>query len=337
MNKKNRIRSIIDICLKMEKRAERIYRDFGKRSKNIELKKFWIQMASEENEHIGFWEDLLIMDKNNIIMDMFGDSAIMIKELKWLNKYSGIMEKKKRLSDQEKFLIAYKMEYYLIHVAFFTLFNFIKAVPDKKSPQDSYEEHLDYFIDMFYKYNEIMPGADILTTTLKQLWRDSVRLAENNMIDPLSKLNNRRGFMSKVIPLAYLAMRNNKKVSFIIFDIDDFKQINDSKGHSEGDRVIQFLSQAIRKRIRQYDVPGRLGGDEFIVFMYDMDRENAQKAAEGLREEMCSAANKCNATISGGIVSDYVKQNIEESVNSMIKKADAKLYMSKKQGKNTIS
>lgn len=335
MNKKHQISSIINACLFMEKRAETLYRAFGVKARDAGKKTFWTRMADEETEHIDFWTDLKAMDNKGIIKDIFAEPDIILGELRDIRKITDSMVKRKRLTDREKFLTAYKLEYYLMHVAFFTLFHFIKALPGKKSPQDSYEEHLDYFIEHFYKYNEIMPGADILTMTLKKLWHDSVSLSAENMTDALSSLNNRRGFMAKIIPLAYLAQRNSIPVSMIMMDIDDFKQINDTYGHLHGDRVIGSIGEAIIKRIRQSDIAGRIGGDEFIIFMYDADRDNSLKTAEHIREAICN--KQCRATVSMGVYSSKVKGNIQSHIKLMMKNADNNMYKSKKSGKNRIT
>lgn len=337
MDRNRKISSIINACLFMEKRAENLYRSFGKKARDRGKKTFWNRMADEEREHMDFWKDLKSMDNKGIIKDIFADPDIILGELKDIRKITDTMVKKNRLTDREKFLTAYKLEYYMMHVAFFTLFHFIKALPAKKTPQDSYEEHLDYFIDHFYQYNEIMPGADILTMTLKKLWRDSVSLSAENMTDALSGLNNRRGFMAKVIPLAYLAQRNKIPVSMIMMDIDNFKEINDTYGHVLGDSVINSIGNAIIKRIRQSDIAGRIGGDEFIIFMYDADNNNAEKTAEDIRSANYNKHKQCRVTISLGVYSSTVKGDIESHIKNMIKNADRNMYKSKRAGKNRIT
>jgi diguanylate cyclase (GGDEF)-like protein len=124
-----------------------------------------------------------------------------------------------------------------------------------------------------------------------------------------------------------------------MLDIDHFKQVNDNYGHMVGDEVIRHLSGLIQKHIRETDVSGRYGGEEFAILLADTTIENAQVFAERLRFEVEQATVKYNDielqyTISMGLAEvDTSVKNYE----TWIEYADSALYDSKESGRNKIS
>lgn len=125
----------------------------------------------------------------------------------------------------------------------------------------------------------------------------------------------------------------------MILDIDHFKKVNDTYGHVVGDEVIRHLSGLIRYHVRETDVSGRYGGEEFIVLLPDTPLKNAYVFAERLRKEVEESITKYNDidlkyTISLGIAE--IEPTIK-SYEAWIECADAALYHSKKNGRNKVS
>jgi diguanylate cyclase (GGDEF)-like protein len=133
--------------------------------------------------------------------------------------------------------------------------------------------------------------------------------------------------------------RSNHASCLVMLDIDHFKQVNDNYGHMVGDEVIRHLSGLIQKHIRETDVSGRYGGEEFAILLADTTIENAQVFAERLRFEVEQATVKYNDielkyTISMGLAEvDTSVKNYE----TWIEYADSALYDSKESGRNKIS
>jgi diguanylate cyclase (GGDEF)-like protein len=99
--------------------------------------------------------------------------------------------------------------------------------------------------------------------------------------DQLTKLPNRLYFQERLSKTLSAAARNPRRVALILFDIDGFKQVNDTLGHEAGDRVLQEVSRRVGGRIRNADTFARLGGDEFVVILDSMrDDADAQLVAE---------------------------------------------------------
>lgn len=151
--------------------------------------------------------------------------------------------------------------------------------------------------------------------------------------DPLTGLYSKNVFAISLEKEIIKAIRHKKALSLIIIDIDDFKSINDTYGHQEGDKVIVKLVQIIKRNIRKSDWLARYGGDEFIVIMPETVIEEATTVSERIRMNVFELLknNERNITISIGI------STLSESVNSsydLIKSADDALYKAKQSGKN---
>jgi diguanylate cyclase (GGDEF)-like protein len=151
--------------------------------------------------------------------------------------------------------------------------------------------------------------------------------------DKLTGITNRTGidnFVRKVFEGNY----QKTQLGIMLFDIDHFKKINDTYGHDEGDRVLQGLAKLISVNIREIDVFGRWGGEEFIIIAPQTKKENLINLAEKLRLCVAShvfvASSPLQVTISIGVA--MVKSN--ESFESALKKADTALYAAKNQGRN---
>lgn len=118
-----------------------------------------------------------------------------------------------------------------------------------------------------------------------------------------------------------------------MFDIDDFKKVNDSLGHIHGDKVLIDIAAIIKKCIRDTDLVGRYGGEEFMVVFTGADLVTATDIAERIRQavEEYVFTKGITVTISGG-----VKQLEGETLIDFIHEADKNLYKAKRNGKNQI-
>lgn len=127
-----------------------------------------------------------------------------------------------------------------------------------------------------------------------------------------------------------------KNLSFIFFDIDHFKKINDTYGHAAGDEVLKAVAKRIEKGVRKRDIVSRWGGEEFVVIMIGANEKSAIAKAESIRKgvEHLSFDNisKINVTISAGIASREKDVAFEET----IKRADQALYRAKETGRNKV-
>lgn len=133
--------------------------------------------------------------------------------------------------------------------------------------------------------------------------------------------------------------RSQHSSSLVMLDIDHFKNVNDSYGHMVGDEVIRHLSTLIRKHVRETDISGRYGGEEFTILLSDTSVKNAYVFSERLRRAVDAAVVKYNDielkyTISLGVAE--VEPSIK-NYEAWIECADAALYQSKESGRNKVT
>lgn len=158
-------------------------------------------------------------------------------------------------------------------------------------------------------------------------------LTEQATLDGLTKINNHRSLFEKLKAEISDADNRSKTLSVAILDIDDFKKINDTRGHVYGDKVIVDVANIINRNIRDTDFAGRYGGEEFLVIFPNTDITKAKKIAERIRKavEEHEFIEGIRSTISGG-----VKQYMDENLMELIHSADINLYKAKKNGKNQV-
>ncbi|WP_419656103.1 GGDEF domain-containing protein [Desulfosarcina variabilis] len=129
--------------------------------------------------------------------------------------------------------------------------------------------------------------------------------------------------------------RYGSEVSLIMMDIDDFKQVNDSYGHPEGDRVLSEISTLILKTARDLDICSRYGGEEFAVILPQTGHQEALRLAERIRKRVENRFKKdLNVTISLGVATC---PRVAKSAEALVSKADKALFQSKKRGKNRVT
>ncbi|MCP4155960.1 MAG: diguanylate cyclase [bacterium] len=167
------------------------------------------------------------------------------------------------------------------------------------------------------------------------------RIKELSVIDGLTQLYNRRYIMELFKTEFNKANRYKQSFALMMIDIDDFKKINDTHGHLSGDLVLKTLSGIIKKRLRNVDLPGRYGGEEFVLLLPETNKESAVIVAERIREEVQNHKFKTmnnellTVTISLGL-SEFDDLENKSNELEMIKLADSRLYNAKRSGKNRV-
>lgn len=149
--------------------------------------------------------------------------------------------------------------------------------------------------------------------------------------DYLTGLDNRRRFME----LAQVVERTSSNIySIILFDIDKFKNINDTLGHNEGDKVIQEVAQVLKHYESSNVFVSRHGGEEFIIMLNDVPESEAFTIAESIRIQISKISNlKCRFTISAGV---YEACSDSGTLDEAIAYADKALYEAKESGRNKV-
>lgn len=169
------------------------------------------------------------------------------------------------------------------------------------------------------------------TTELQEKNKELEQLA---VTDRLTGLYNRLYLDHALARELALAQRAGEPFSLIMIDVDRFKAINDALGHLAGDNVLKAIADILSSRVRATDIAGRWGGEEFLLICPGTHAEGAREVAENLRrlvaESDCSAVGHCTASF--GIAS----YREEDSVTTLVSRADGALYQAKENGRNRV-
>ena len=154
-------------------------------------------------------------------------------------------------------------------------------------------------------------------------------------IDGLTWILNVRGFHEACERLFQLAARHHRPTTLAFIDLDNFKRVNDTRGHAAGDRVLQDVAATLTANVRATDVVGRLGGDEFAVFMPETGLNGARTAFAKIQQELqlMAAAEGHPVGFSIGVA---VFPAAPPSLADAIRVADALMYRVKRSGKNNL-
>lgn len=160
---------------------------------------------------------------------------------------------------------------------------------------------------------------------------------EQSIRDDLTGIYNRRYFMSTLKHELAFGQRHDDYVSVILFDVDNFKMVNDEHGHPAGDSVIKSIADTLTDQLRTEDILARYGGEEFAVILRGQNEQGAFRTSERLRKFIANQTfpvgdSELSLTISLG--TSTLRPNGPNTTEEMLAEADRNLYEAKKRGKN---
>lgn len=163
------------------------------------------------------------------------------------------------------------------------------------------------------------------------------KLTDLALTDELTQIANRRSFIANVKSEISLYKRNHHAFTFCILDIDYFKKVNDQFGHQVGDKVLRQLSKLVSNTLREYDLFGRIGGEEFGILLRDTTTTEAYDIMDRLRKKVMNstlntATNPVKITLSIGLVESWLDCTFEQLYNQ----SDMGLYKAKNNGRNQV-
>ena len=157
--------------------------------------------------------------------------------------------------------------------------------------------------------------------------------------DALTQVHNKRSFDAAIEREVSRATRYQRHLSLIVFDIDHFKRINDTRGHLAGDAVLRQYAALVSSHIRRDDVLARVGGEEFALILPEITQESACLVAEKLRSLIAEASFRFEeveipVTSSFGVAS--IRPDAPCSTLELYRQADERLYQAKRDGRNRV-
>ena len=186
---------------------------------------------------------------------------------------------------------------------------------------------LDYFVNV----NQELRNPKVIEIAIYE------RTARSAVTDGLTGLFNHAYFIQALKREVLRARRHDLKLSLVMFDLDDFKRVNDTRGHLEGDRILMKTAAVIQESLREIDTAARYGGEEFAILLPETSRAGAHVVADRIRrriEDRFRRRGATHETISGGVAT-YPED--ATSPEDLLRRADEGLYRSKADGKNRIT
>ncbi|OBZ09842.1 hypothetical protein A8L34_21475 [Bacillus sp. FJAT-27264] len=188
--------------------------------------------------------------------------------------------------------------------------------------------HMGIYLLMF------LGTAGFMLLSREQSYAELERVAT---YDELTGILNRRSFVLRAHRLIAAAAKEVTPFSFLLMDIDHFKSVNDTYGHDTGDKVLKDFAVKIVQQLRDEDIFGRFGGEEFAVLLQRADEEASDEIAERLRTSVSGAMINgvwLDYSVSIGIISVQSSERI--SLNALYKLTDTALYQAKQSGRNRV-
>ena len=194
--------------------------------------------------------------------------------------------------------------------------------------------------DMAGSSKQLSQQLEEATSQINTLSKKLEKTEREVLLDGLTGLNNRKAFDKRLKFLCKQFDENQGFFSVALLDIDYFKKFNDQYGHQVGDEVLRIVGGHLMENLKGKDFPSRYGGEEFVVLLPNTKLDNANAVAEQIRESISNKRLKIketgqeldNITISAGVAEIH---NGDTAI-SVIKRADAALYLAKNSGRNNV-
>lgn len=271
-------------------------------------------------------------------VDVNGKVVIAEQNVKKLNNLSDIPDLARQLSDiigkgSQVFEYTQSGEAFLLNRKYISELDLYLIVEAKVNNFTQAAEET-FYLNVLLSAIITLLISFIIVLYVRKIHLKLDKLASN---DDLTHLPNRRSFHDELAKQLLLKERYNSELSLLFIDIDNFKDVNDTKGHDVGDKVLKSLANILNDNVRKSDFVARWGGEEFIILLIDSDINQAQVIAEQLRSQVANSNH----------LSQYAQQQVtislgatsvtdEDNIDTLLKRADLALYKAKSKGKNCI-
>ncbi len=173
--------------------------------------------------------------------------------------------------------------------------------------------------------------------TIMKLQEEIIKLEKESNIDPLTKVFNKRALIKDLGDILNCGLDKKLDLTVMMFDLDDFKKVNDTYGHIAGDKTLIYLGKILKNSLRNEVKVYRFGGEEFFIVLNRIDIEQAKKIGDRILETMRKSkllykSSTIRITLSGGITS----HKKGDTLDSIIERVDSALYRAKNSGKDRI-
>ena len=328
---------ILEHCLAIDQMAIRLYWGFHKSGALAEFGDFAVCMSMEERSHARAWKELLRLAREGAVPPLLDDLPEALEYARKAHvKVSEILTSSMQEANFEMAVEqCYMLELTMLHPTFETMFEYLTRITPGLTID--YDTHLRRFIDLLRDAGRKKQGWLMLAESLDMLWKHAKVLSKRSQFDTLTNVLNRKGILSAMRGMAFLSQRTGSPVGVLMLDIDHFKRVNDTHGHGKGDEVLADVAQTARHAVRESDLVGRFGGEEFVVFLCPVTQDGVAEVAEKIRGEVeDSLPGGILVTVSVGAAFAKAGATPEQDLNQLLSLADERLYQAKESGRNRV-
>jgi len=201
---------------------------------------------------------------------------------------------------------------------------------------------LNLFIHFVFQRRKYL--EELVSRRTEDLRMANEDLREMAQRDPLTQLFNRRYFYERLRAELDRAREEGLPLSCLLVDLDNFKVVNDTRGHLAGDAVLVETAKILKASVRRDDIVARYGGEEFVLLLVGADKATAARIAERIRAEIqamwnrkfADASHAVDLTASIGVTEFFKPDDVEIDTDDIINQADSALYEAKRSGKNAV-
>jgi diguanylate cyclase (GGDEF)-like protein len=335
------MRTILDLCVAMDTFAHRTYDAMSTSCHDPDLAEVFTHMAAEEKDHISWWQDLLEAWERGLVPDVVNDTEGLERHMRTLmhEMQTTAPDSFEGVPDDAMLDVAARLEYFLLDPIFGELLDLTEPGGASKH-REAYARHLERIVGAIETYYSRSDLASFLARVLRRAWRDNLALAAFATRDPLTGIYNRRGLMTHLEHWLSWAGRYARPLGVVLVDLDDFKALNDTRGHALGDMALNAVAQTLVETVRGSDLVARYGGDEFAVVAPETSEAElatlSERIVAGVSEITIDRWDEKPTTLrvsTGAAV--MIDPGLEgTSLDGLLAAADRSLYVAKSAGKD---
>jgi len=332
------VREILEMCVELDRIARDTYALMAATCTSDEdLNSVFTNMSTEEGHHVQWWSDLIVAWESGLVPDIVDEHDLLerLREIK-SEVHDSIPSDVSVLSVDQMLDVAARMEFFMLDPVFGELTELMRP-GGRVDAREAYSRHVLRIVDAIERRHTEKGLASFLARVLQRSYRDQQRLAALAMLDQLTSLYNRRGFLGHLNQWLSWSARYGRPVALVLIDVDHFKTINDTLGHPAGDEALVAVAAAINEAVRRSDIVGRFGGDEFVVLAPETDSEELILLMERIniavgQRPLVAGGEPVILSVSVG--GSWVSGGIEVSAEAITAMADSSLYEAKASGRN---
>ncbi len=334
------MQKILNLFVHLDTYARDTYLAMAQSASNPALTRVFEQMAAEEATHLEWWAELVNAWGQGLIPDLVTESADLdVRLAALLEELVGSTPSDvSALSDDEMLQTATRLEYYMLDPVFTEVID-LAGPSSAAQHREAYQRHVDRLVGAVEELYSPDPLASFLARILREAWRQNQELSSFATRDPLTALHNRRGLMAHFSQWASWAERYDRPISVLLIDVDDFKNVNDTCGHTAGDTVLVAVANVLRGALRGSDMVARYGGDEFAIVAPETAGDQIEPITSRILERVAALTIGCDqvpsVTVSIGCAWTS-GPNASRATDALLSAADRSLYDAKHKGKNRV-